>query len=1126
MINLKHIEIRNFMGIEKFRVDIDDVGQGSLVFILGHNGAGKSSILEAIMYALTSQVDRFAGKSGILRQGADSGYVEVQFYGADGNLYQVRRSFSIGKSTLNTRSQIRVKHGKLWQRLENVPDKDKAVTAAVENILGIEGKMAEVLRSTFLIMQGKIDDMVVGKKPVETLSQSGVVPFKEEDIKQVIKEKLDNLRTRKEALDDAIISDKNLIYETYSKVAPFIEHYDSVLSARWEDIYDSDNNVMLLKLLEDTITVVSQAKTMLSQYMPSFDAVKELKNLMEQIEEAHASIEDIKSQIETLKKKKTSLVEHIERQKAYLADMGITPQSQEGLKYIAYLRDKGLSANDVAVLSHMTPVDIDDYSEAYESLQKYKKARKKQDRIFRTYAYLHGRYSDASEETLSHTKALVDKKKLLISRRDALERDINSLKSKLTSLEKDVTLYRGKVEEYENKKQDLEDAYKAVEPLLPYISLLQNLVHIEKEIEQVKKQRDAITVPDIDVLYQKRSEYEKKQESITRIIAQLEMLPESTGEKTDTEIIEQWVVDYGRYMHARDGVCPVCGAAHDVPQTSRPSVSDELISALSGMQASEIALKRKKLLDMLKKVCPNSTSVSDAKHRVAKMLEDIQQQIDSAQSVLKKREALDERLVHLQQERAELLQQIHIPLPQEITASFVEHIMNTEETYKNVLAELRMASRILKEKLAQYNDVKAELDTKERELGDVLSQLENIPNDIEQILEELMVYNHLRDYERLLLKDDISPGTYYSGFETDAKMLVAYKLTSRRIIDMLGRDYLQMREMKPPTPEELMEVNEYIAGIKSHSASLVYQKQFIEIYEHVDDLIESLSKLVQDEETLQLVGNDISTLKGHLEELVGRLQDMEKKKQTLISLGEKIPPELERAVSDSGMSPEVVLDRLEESYSSMKSLHGRLEKHIDDMEHVGKQIVLLEYIRRQVVPRFYKWYVDMVMRVFRNRLSDNLEMLSGRYRLESMQGDKGIEVYDMWNETIRPASMLSGGEKTMLGLSFVFALADVVAGYGGHRVFFIDEGFSSLDSQRKQELRPVLENLVSSSGHTIFIITHDESILDSAPPESPVIRMEKGKMVGGISTVGSLLGTSFINDNEDTDVDDIGDLLA
>jgi len=195
---------------------------------------------------------------------------------------------------------------------------------------------------------------------------------------------------------------------------------------------------------------------------------------------------------------------------------------------------------------------------------------------------------------------------------------------------------------------------------------------------------------------------------------------------------------------------------------------------------------------------------------------------------------------------------------------------------------------------------------------------------------------------------------------------------------------------------------------------------------------------------------------------------------------------------------------------------------VQELERLEKKKRVYEYVRRTLVPLFYHWYVDKIMDTFKDRLSQNLHMLSGRYVVSGIDKKSGIRVYDEWLKVERPIKMLSGGEKTMLGLSFIFALADIVAGSGGsHRVFFIDEGFSALDEERKKDMKSVLENLISSTGHTIFVITHDESILESAPPESPVFRVKKGKIPGGMSSAGAELSRAYTENPITEEIDDM-----
>lgn len=263
---------------------------------------------------------------------------------------------------------------------------------------------------------------------------------------------------------------------------------------------------------------------------------------------------------------------------------------------------------------------------------------------------------------------------------------------------------------------------------------------------------------------------------------------------------------------------------------------------------------------------------------------------------------------------------------------------------------------------------------------------------------------------------------------------------------------------------------------------------------------------------------DISILTGKIEQLRNNVNTLRSEIES-IKRGVSDIPENIKTLTE-GKKPEAVLVRMRDMSNRIQYQVKEVSSNMENLERFRYKERVYDFISRKLLSHFYHWYVDKIMGVFKERLSENLRMLSGRYTVSRLDKDSGIEVYDDWYGTPRPVRMLSGGERTMLGLAFIFALADTVAGGGEHRAFFIDEGFSALDAERKEELKPVLENIVSSSGHTIFIITHDETILSSAPPESPVIRMSNGKIDGGISTAQSEIIGKDVSFSEDRGTDE------
>ena len=68
------VELGDFLAHADTKLDFDN---GVTVFV-GHNGAGKSSIIDAITFALFGQHTRKSNK-GLIKRGANQGYSKVNF---------------------------------------------------------------------------------------------------------------------------------------------------------------------------------------------------------------------------------------------------------------------------------------------------------------------------------------------------------------------------------------------------------------------------------------------------------------------------------------------------------------------------------------------------------------------------------------------------------------------------------------------------------------------------------------------------------------------------------------------------------------------------------------------------------------------------------------------------------------------------------------------------------------------------------------------------------------------------------------------------------------------------------------------------------------------------------------
>ena len=143
------IKLENFKSYKNSEIELNP----GISIIIGENGAGKSTILEAISYALFKEFD---GKlEDVKRKTSDVGdnikvmSVTVEFE-HQGNIYQVIR----GKKKTSNISKLNIKRNNYWElKIEG----DKNVTRELEYILNIDSK--SFLNAVY-IKQGQMTELI------------------------------------------------------------------------------------------------------------------------------------------------------------------------------------------------------------------------------------------------------------------------------------------------------------------------------------------------------------------------------------------------------------------------------------------------------------------------------------------------------------------------------------------------------------------------------------------------------------------------------------------------------------------------------------------------------------------------------------------------------------------------------------------------------------------------------------------------------------------------------------------------------------------------------------------------------------------------------------------------------
>jgi len=270
------IELGDFLAHSNTKLEF---GNGVTVFV-GNNGAGKSSIIDAITFALFGQHTRKSNK-GLVKRGATQGFAKIAF-SVNGKQYEAVRKID-SKGTLSAKfsdttndEQIEIAAGERKQFGESM-------THEVEKIIGLD---FEKLKIASIVQQGELN-AIINAKPKE---------FKE----------LLNAIIGIDKLDVASESMKTVNKEFREKIKAEVGYDDTHIEILLRDLENIQNEIQTaipekqqLELKQKEIQIkLDELRDKVETETPKIDKINQLElRKKELIEYAKKAIDDIQYEI-------------------------------------------------------------------------------------------------------------------------------------------------------------------------------------------------------------------------------------------------------------------------------------------------------------------------------------------------------------------------------------------------------------------------------------------------------------------------------------------------------------------------------------------------------------------------------------------------------------------------------------------------------------------------------------------------------------------------------------------------------------------------------------------------------------------------------------------------------------
>ncbi|ADC89185.1 SMC domain protein [Thermocrinis albus DSM 14484] len=732
--------------------------------IQGRTGSGKSSIVDAICYALYGRVPREGSKPAhrnVISRGESRMRVFLEF-SVKGKRYAVERVYSQDKSDV-----------RFYEGSRPLPLKAKDVESYVENLLGLS---YDVFTKVLVLPQGQFDRFLKPSKPVERREILHKLIGIEETIEGLTRLIKDEKDKRKKATEDLKVYIENCRKELGS--LPDLEQRERELKKEIEELKTRK------ELLESELRQAEERESLQKDLL---DVEEQLTSLIEKEEEIR-SLEEKLKRAEDLREYKGYL-EHYDRieediknkkresnkkqneLEKYKHEYDITLQLyQEAKRKYEQLPDIEREIEDLVVkiqkAEQMDKLKEDMIrtnkellerekekeeklrrkSELEERLEKGKRLLKEWEEELRSLEGTEGEYKRL--ETLQQDVKEYEKKERELSQIDEV---LRSLEEEKKNLEGELSSLRRKEEEYlvhkirsNLKKGDIcpvcghvVEEVHADQIDTDYRELREKIEHIADKISKLTEQ--------IASLKQKKEEYKGRLQTIKEKIGtttegfwELWSKVQENYKKLQ-ELREKYIKGQTRYEELRKEYETLTQEMARLDERvnhlkTRKAELEKELSELSEFvgdvpsttylrnQKEELEMKKKKVID-----------------RYEKLREELQGKENLLQMTKVELDTLRKRLEELEREKLDVVGKLKPVL---------EKYYHLDEVKKFIMSEEEMKE--VREKIEEYRNRRSLLEKRKEELYEKLSSLPQVRSSVEIIKEKDEVEKDLEEKQREL----------------------------------------------------------------------------------------------------------------------------------------------------------------------------------------------------------------------------------------------------------------------------------------------------------------------------------------------------------------------------------------
>ena len=1002
------LELKEFGPYKNEIIEWDKIINEPIFLITGKTGSGKSTLFDAITYALYNKTTGGKDIASLRRKTAlDKDKTQVNFdFELSEKKYRIERTLAYlkaGNKNLTSGKVALMQYN--GEKLEVIATKEQEVKEKVEELIGLDDKQ---FCQIIILPQGKFKEFLLSKssEKKETLRSLFNTYFYQKFVEQLQEQakKLDSSHKQKEKelitrfeqfnIEEELTKFEYLKDEKFEEILGIINSQEEIIKNEKKELLKLERsfskekeNFIELSKLNDKFIQLENNKLELEQLSEKEDYYSKLKLEVEKLKELQKGKDKIieystllNKQLQLRKIEKNLLIDtdkyklDLENNKKLQLELNAQKDNIEELRKETV--DYKFFYNNFNELNS-AKANIEIYSETLEEL-----ALKKE-----TYKELDSRLKVSKEGHLED-----------IEEKNILESSIGKLKLEILKKEQEVE----KLEEYNNKFSEVND--KSLKLTLDKKQLE------ELEVEKKKLEQEVILL----------------------------------NKNKEQEVLNGFLLK----LHEGDE-CPLCKQKIEhLPEIpSLEAVDESIEKSLQKVNKDTIQLET-----LIKKD-------EEEIERISALLKNLEDTIN-----FKAKEELSQLEDELKTDNLKLTDiSKAIKISEDKIKGLNQEIEELSELFKNE-DEIKQKHLEAKNKIEQFEkNVKIELD----EFADYYEKIQSQVEDFDNTCNALQ-----NNSNELLVRK--------TRLETEQKN----------------------------NKTNLLEVSKRIENIIESFSDSKLNKYYITLEMAEEDIAE-LVKLEEFESQINKFEDAKKIIVNNIEKLVEELEEIE---QPDLEEGQRKLQNIEFQVNDFIEKVVILNTRLENNKKLYKKIHSEYIELLESSKEIREIIAFSDVVsgktenRKSLETYVQGYYLDLILVAGTKRL---LQMTNDRYRfIRRDEKSKGgglqgleIEIHDIYLNSTRIISSLSGGELFLASLALALGLAEVIQNESGGislETIFIDEGFGSLDTETLDIALTTLIDL-QSYGRNIGIISHVSELKERIRPKVEVYSKDnyaKIKMTG------------------------------